>query len=86
MSSCFQTFLLFCKNNCFHTAIAGAFVHIRNFLVQLSARQHPPASSRGGGGDIPRVMYALDMDDDIIGLHLSGLYRIPNLTKLEINK
>ncbi len=32
MSSCFQTFLFFCENNCFQTAIAGVFVHIRNVL------------------------------------------------------
>ncbi len=44
MSSCFQTFLYFCENNCFHIAIA-AFVHIRNFLVQLSVQERPPAPS-----------------------------------------
>jgi len=35
MSSCFQTFLFFLENHCFHTAIAGAFVHIRNFLFHV---------------------------------------------------
>ncbi len=40
---CFQTVLFFCENSCFHTAIAGAFVHNRNVFV--SARKRPPASS-----------------------------------------
>ncbi len=37
MSSCVQTFLFFCENNCFQTAIVGAFVHIRNFLFWTRA-------------------------------------------------